>query len=190
MNKSLIRSLTALVFIFSVSLTFTYPGELSGEVKKIINDASELDKLLLDYKDLIDMGQVEQAKHLNYKLVRYINVLTRLKDLEKQIDALESKSEEEKTESDTLQKTISGLKSDSENIRLELSSYKTKLSNAQSELERLRSSSHSDQTQMRDIQSKLYSCQSSLRTLETSYNDCRMEVEQFSQPSDESTQLQ
>ena len=158
-------------------IMLSHAGELSDEAKKIAEEAIELDRLLLDYKDLMDMGRIEQAKHLNHKLVRYLNILTRVKDLGTKIEELELNAKKYDSQLQETQEEISINKNNLKETKTDLSTCQFKLSDTKRELDRLQSSTNSTQTKLRDTQSKLYSCQSSLRTLETSYTNCQSTLE-------------
>ena len=160
-------------------------GPLADEAKKIAKDAVEFDKLLLDYKDLLDMGEVKQAKNLNSKLSRSANLLTRVKDLSSKIEKLESGSQGHETELKEAREKVVQAEEQLKSLQAKLDELENKLSDKETELNESREEVQNSQSTLRSYemksqsaQSNLSSCQSKLQSVENRLEDCKDELTQ------------
>lgn len=172
-----------LIQVFSVSELLG--GPLADEAKKIAKDAVEFDKLLLDYKDLLDMGEVKQAKNLNSKLSRSANLLTRVKDLSSKIEKLEAGSQGNEAELKEAKEKAAGAEEQLKSLQVKLDELQKQLTEKETELNDAREEAQNSQSALKNYemknqtaQSSLSSCQSKLQSAESRIDDCKYELTQ------------
>lgn len=160
-------------------------GPLADEAKKIAKEAVEFDKLMLDYKDLLDMGEIKQAKNLNPKLTRAANLLTRVKDLSSKIEKLESGSQGHETELKEAKEKVVQTEEQLKNLQAKLEELEKNLSDKEAELEQSRDEARNSQSTLKSYelknqtaQSNLSSCQAKLQSAQAQADDCKYELTQ------------
>jgi chromosome segregation ATPase len=168
-----------------IDVSAVLAGPLADEAKKIAKEAVEFDKLMLDYKDLLDMGEIKQAKNLNPKLARSANLLTRVKDLSSKIEKLESGSQGHETELKESKEKAAQAEEQLKNLQAKLEDLEKRLSDKEAELSKSREEAQNSQSTLRSYelknqsaQSNLSSCQSKLQSAEAKVDDCKYELTQ------------
>lgn len=152
----------------------------SDEAKKLASKMKEFEKLMTDFQDVIQMGELKPAKNLCFKLSQY-------EGLSKKVFALAERIEKSQSENQNLETELGKCKSDLENlqtqsqgfqtqlqdIQLKLSEADSNLANCQSQLTSSQGSESSFRLQLQDLKMRLDRSQSDLAASKLSLKACQ-----------------
>lgn len=189
-----LRLVLCMGLIFCITaVSVAYCSEITDEIRRIQNEARELEALMRDFNDVIQMGDLKQIKVLSYKIPHYLRFsesLNRVSEKIKQGEASSKTHEAEisdvrnklaacedggkaaQSQFESLRKDLQSAQARSADLETELKSARANAQYYQNKLQTSQSDLGGAEMNLSKMQTRLDTCESGKRTLENRLNEC------------------
>ncbi|MBI1871140.1 MAG: hypothetical protein HYS07_08110 [Chlamydiae bacterium] len=180
---------TYLIFLMILLPLCTWAGDSTANANKLIHDVKELENLLRDFNDVIQIGDLKQAKNLSFKISHYLKFSQGIQQLSDRIKDLESQVAKKEDALKKAQADLESSQSQVQEIQTKLDDLQARLTESKSKVDAAESRLMGRQSEIRSLQFKLDSCQSSLRESQREVSSLKLKLSesQFTPPANSSS---